>query len=70
MKHNKAQRKLNKKHTSWLEFIDSFPYIIKYKKGKEYVVAKELSWRYNLLTSLHTRLFGFEYMMKLRAKNQ
>jgi hypothetical protein len=29
LKHSRSQAKLNKHHAKWVEFIDSFPYIIK-----------------------------------------
>ena len=61
----KTQGKLNKRHAKWLEFIETFPYVIKYKQGKENVVADALSRRYTLLTSLHTKLLGFELLKEL-----
>lgn len=39
LKYFKGQTKLNKRHAKWSEFIESFPYVIKYIKGKENVVA-------------------------------
>jgi hypothetical protein len=39
LKHLKSQLKLNKRHSKWSEFIESFPYIVKYKKGKDNVVV-------------------------------
>ncbi|CAA7051423.1 unnamed protein product [Microthlaspi erraticum] len=38
-------KKLNKRHARWVEFIETFPYVIKYKKGKDNVVADALSRR-------------------------
>lgn len=49
LKHLKRQQKLNKRHEKWVAFVDTFPYIIKYKQGKENVVADALSRRYVLL---------------------
>ncbi|RVW59804.1 RNA-directed DNA polymerase-like [Vitis vinifera] len=40
LKHLKGQGKLNRRHAKWVEFIETFPYVIKYKQGFEYV--KEL----------------------------
>ncbi|KAK1601981.1 hypothetical protein QYE76_027086 [Lolium multiflorum] len=40
LKYLKSQHNLNKRHAKWVEFIESFPYVIKYKKGKENI--KEL----------------------------
>ncbi|XP_017637300.2 uncharacterized protein LOC108479297 [Gossypium arboreum] len=34
LKHIKGQHKLNKRHAKWVEFLESFPYVIRYKKGK------------------------------------
>ncbi|CAA7026197.1 unnamed protein product [Microthlaspi erraticum] len=35
LKHLRGQTSLKKRHAKWLEFIETFPYVIKYKKGKE-----------------------------------
>ncbi|XP_073121957.1 uncharacterized protein [Henckelia pumila] len=43
LKHLKGQQKLNKRHAKWVAFVETFPYIIKYKQGKENVVADALS---------------------------
>ncbi|KAF7815025.1 Transposon Ty3-I Gag-Pol polyprotein [Senna tora] len=62
---DQSQGKLNKRHARWLEFIETFPYVIKHKKGKENVVVDALSRRYSLITSLHARLLGFELLKGL-----
>ncbi|KAH9780623.1 hypothetical protein KPL71_008145 [Citrus sinensis] len=43
--HLKGQGKLHKRHAKWVEFIEPFLYVIKYKQGKENVVADALSRR-------------------------
>ena len=35
LKHLKGQLKLNKRHAKWSEFIEFFPFIVKYKKGRK-----------------------------------
>jgi hypothetical protein len=35
LKHLKGQHKLNKRHTRWVEFIETFPYVIRYKQGDD-----------------------------------
>lgn len=35
LKHLRGQTSLKRRHAKWLEFIETFPYVIKYKKGKE-----------------------------------
>ena len=65
LKHLKGQGKLNKRHAKWLEFIETFPYVIKYKQGKENVVADALSRRYALISTLNAKLLGFELIKDL-----
>jgi hypothetical protein len=65
LKHLKGQGKLNRRHAKWVEFIETFPYVIKYKQGKENIVADALSRRYVLLHTMNTRLLGFEYVKEL-----
>ena len=45
LKHIKSQAKLNRRYAKWVEFIETFPYVIKHKKGKENVIADALSRR-------------------------
>ena len=40
-------------------------YVIKYKQGKENIVADTLSPKYVLLHTLNTRLLGFKYVKEL-----
>ena len=48
LKHLKGQGKLNRRHAKWVEFIETFPYVINYKQGKENIVVDALSRRYAL----------------------
>ena len=59
LKHLKGQDKLHKRHAKWVEFIELFPYMIKYKLGKENAVADALSRRYALISTLSAKLLGF-----------
>jgi hypothetical protein len=45
LKHIRGQEKLNKCHAKWVEFIETFPYIIKHKKEEENVIVDALSRR-------------------------
>ncbi|XP_033139368.1 uncharacterized protein LOC117130975, partial [Brassica rapa] len=47
LKYLKGQNKLSKRHARWVEFIETFPYVIKYKQGKENIVADALSRRHD-----------------------
>jgi hypothetical protein len=67
LKHIRGQAKLNKRHAKWVEFIGTFPYIIKHKKGKENVIADALSRRYTMLSQLDHKFFGLESFKELYA---
>jgi len=65
LKHLKGQGKFNRRHVKLVEFIEIFPYVIKYKQGKENIVADAFSCRYVLLHTINTRLLSFEYVKEL-----
>jgi len=69
LKHLKSQGKLNKQHARWIEYIEIFPYVIRYKQGKENIVPDALSRRYILLTSLSAKMLGFEYVKNVYAND-
>ena len=52
-----------------MEFIETFPYVIQYKKGKENVVSDALSRRYVLLTSMSAKMLGLEYVKDMYAND-
>ena len=69
LKHLKGQGKLNRRHAKWVEFIETFPYVIKYKQGKENIVSDALSRRYALVSTLNAKLLRFEYVKELYAND-
>ncbi|RVW12431.1 Transposon Ty3-I Gag-Pol polyprotein [Vitis vinifera] len=69
LKHLKGQGKLNRRHAKWVEFIETFPYVIKHKQGKENIVADALSRTYALVSTLNAKLLGFEYVKELYAND-
>ncbi|RVW44856.1 Retrovirus-related Pol polyprotein from transposon 17.6 [Vitis vinifera] len=69
LKHLKRQGKLNIRHPKWVEFIETFSYVIKYKQGKENIVVDALSRRYALVSTLNAKLLGFEYVKELYAND-
>ena len=69
LKHLKGQLKLNRRHAKWSEFTESFPYIVKYKKEKDNVVADALSRRHILLSQLHTKILGLQSINGLYAND-
>ena len=69
LKHLKGQGKLNRRHAKWMKFIETFPYVIKYKQGKENILADALLRRYALVSTLNAKLLGFEYVKELYAND-
>jgi hypothetical protein len=67
LKYLKGQATLNKRHAKWIEFIESFPYIVKHKKGKENMIADALSRRYTMLSQFSHEIFGLETLKGLYA---
>jgi hypothetical protein len=58
----KGQTNLNKRPARWIEFIETFSYIIKHKKGKDNIIVDALSRRHNMLSQLHYKIFGMEML--------
>lgn len=69
LKYLKSQGKLSIRHAKWVEFIETFPYVISYKQGKENVVADALSRRYVLISTLTSKLMGFDQIKELYAND-
>jgi hypothetical protein len=63
----RGQAKQNKRQAKWVEFIETFSYIIKHKKGKENVTVNALSRRYTMLSQLDHKFFGLESIKELYA---
>jgi hypothetical protein len=62
LKHIHTQINLYRRHAKWVEFIESFPYIIKHKNGKDNIIADALSRRYTMLSKLDFKIFGLQTM--------
>jgi hypothetical protein len=65
LKYLKGQAKLKRRHGKWVEFIETFPHIVKYKKGKDNVVADALSRRNVLLNQLEVKVLGLENLKEM-----
>ncbi|XP_048629617.1 uncharacterized protein LOC125601539 [Brassica napus] len=62
LKHIRGQTTLKRRHAKLLEFVETFPYVIKYKKGKDNVVADALSRRHTLISTMEAKIMGFEFI--------
>jgi hypothetical protein len=69
LKYVRGQAKQNKRHAKWVEFIETFLYIIMYKKGKDNIIANALSRRYTMFSQLDHKFFGSESIKELYATN-
>jgi hypothetical protein len=67
LKYLKTQSNLHRRLAKWVEFIESFSYIIKHKKGKYNVVANALSRKNMLLTQIDITIPCLESICELYA---
>lgn len=60
LKYIHGQHKLSARHAKWVEFLQSFNFVAKYKAGKANIVADALSRRHVLLATVDAKVLGFE----------
>lgn len=65
LKHLNSQQKISRRHATWSEFLQSYPFLIKHKAGVQNIVADALSRRHTLLSTLQTKVVGFEMIKEL-----
>ena len=65
LKYIQGQHKLNARHAKWVEFLQSFHFVIKHKSGKLNQGADALSRRHLLLFQLNSCILGFEHLKSL-----
>ena len=59
------QHKLNRRHATWVEFLQAYNFTIKHKTGVHNVVADALSRRHALVTSMQVQVVGFDVLKEL-----
>jgi hypothetical protein len=69
LKYLKGQAKLNRRHAKWVEFNETFPYVVTYEKGKDNIVADALSRKHTLLNQLVVKVLGLESIKELYTSN-
>jgi hypothetical protein len=69
LKYLKSQGKLKHRHAKWIEFTETFPYVVKHKCGKDNIVADALSRRCGLVTQLDRKVLGLESIKTLYAND-
>ncbi|GJY98032.1 RNA-directed DNA polymerase [Tanacetum coccineum] len=55
-----GQHKLKPHHAKWVEFIQAFSFVIRHKVGSDNQVADALSRRHSLITTMQSRVQGFD----------
>ena len=63
------QHKLNRRHATWVEFLQAYNLTIKHKVGVHNVVADALSRKHSLLTSMQVKVVGYEMVKELYEKD-
>jgi len=53
-----------------MEFLEQFPYVIKYKKGSTNIVVDALSRRHVLFSKLGAQILGFDHIRELYQEDQ
>ncbi|PKI37096.1 hypothetical protein CRG98_042530 [Punica granatum] len=69
LKYINGQHKLNNRHAKWVEFLQAYTFVIKYKSGAQNQVADVLSRRHVLLSSMQVKVMGFEVVMEFYEKD-
>ncbi|GKV14200.1 hypothetical protein SLEP1_g25103 [Rubroshorea leprosula] len=65
LKHLNSQQKISRQHAAWSEFLQAYPFLLKYKSGVQNRVVDALSRRHALLTSLQMKVARFEVIKEL-----
>ncbi|GKU89837.1 hypothetical protein SLEP1_g3923 [Rubroshorea leprosula] len=65
LKHLNSQQKISRQYAAWSEFLQAYPFLLKYKSGAQNRIADALSRRHALLTSLQMKVTGFEVIKEL-----
>ena len=60
-----TQTKMNQRHMKWVEFLQSYTFVMKHKLGKSNKVVDMLSWRFELL--LRTVIVQLTWLESMKA---
>ena len=60
LKYLNSQQKLSARHARWVEYLQSFTFVLKHKAGSENHAADALSQRLTLLSTSQVEVVGFE----------
>ena len=60
-----SQGKLNQRHLKWVEFLQSYTFVLKHWSGNSTKIAYDLSRRQLLLTEMQIEVVGFNELNTL-----
>ncbi|XP_056850683.1 uncharacterized protein LOC130500016 [Raphanus sativus] len=60
LRHLDSQAKVSSRHAGWISYLQQFTFSIRHQSGATNRGADALSRRHSLLTTMHTRVTGFE----------
>ena len=67
LKYLHAQKKLNFRHSRWVEYLQDYTFVLKHKAGVENRVADALSRRASLLSTLSVEVIGMDRLKETYA---
>ncbi|GJW27360.1 putative mitochondrial protein [Tanacetum coccineum] len=70
LKYFNNQKSISFMHASWMEYLQQFTFVIKHKAGTKNKVADALSRRATLLTTMGTKVIGFDCLKDLYALDE
>ena len=60
-----SQGKLNQNHTKWVEFLQSYSFVLKHRSGKSNKVDDALIWRIVLLNTMSVEVVSLKCLKTL-----
>ena len=60
LRHLHDQKKVSDRHARWIEYLQDYTFVIRYKKGKENTVPNALNRRPLILNLMRVQILGFE----------
>ena len=67
LRHLHDQKKVSDQHSRWIEYLQDYAFVIQHKKGKDNVVADDLSRRPSVLNMIRVHVTGFKQMVEAYA---
>jgi hypothetical protein len=69
LKYINSQQKLSRRHAKWVAYLQEFTFSLRHQSGSLNRVADALSRRVALLTTMHTKVVGFDTFRELYTED-